>query len=98
MSHAEAATVEVEVVYALPAAAFCEHVVLPADSTVEDALAAVADRPGFNGVNLAELPVGIFGRQVDRVQQLRAGDRVEVYRPLEVDPRTARRQRVQQSR
>ncbi len=35
--------------------------------------------------------VGIFGREVARDQKLRAGDRVEVLRPLAEDPRERRR-------
>jgi hypothetical protein len=33
----------------------------------------------------------VFGRRVDGQHVLRAGDRVEIYRPLKVDPRDARR-------
>lgn len=39
----------------------------------------------------ANLAVGIYGRKVDGSQPLRPGDRVEIYRPLAVDPREARR-------
>ncbi|HEX9708295.1 MAG TPA: RnfH family protein [Steroidobacteraceae bacterium] len=35
--------------------------------------------------------VGIFGREVARDRKLRAGDRVEVLRPLADDPRERRR-------
>ncbi len=37
--------------------------------------------------------VGVWGRKTDPQQQLRDGDRVEIYRPLLVDPKAARRQR-----
>ena len=37
--------------------------------------------------------VGIWGRLVDLRQPLRDQDRVEVYRPLRVDPKVARRER-----
>ncbi len=36
---------------------------------------------------------GIWGRKVAAEQVLRDGDRVEVYRPLRVDPKVARRER-----
>jgi len=39
----------------------------------------------------ATLAVGIYGRKVDGSRPLRPGDRVEIYRPLAVDPREARR-------
>lgn len=36
---------------------------------------------------------GIWGRKVSWTQPVEAGDRVELYRPLKVDPKVARRQR-----
>jgi len=44
------------------------------------------------------LPLGIFGRRVEGAQPLRAGDRVEIYRPLKFDPREARRKAAQAAR
>lgn len=37
--------------------------------------------------------VGVWGRKATMEQPLRDGDRVEVYRPLQVDPKLARRER-----
>ena len=37
--------------------------------------------------------VGVWGRKADLSQQLRANDRIEIYRPLTVDPKVARRER-----
>jgi putative ubiquitin-RnfH superfamily antitoxin RatB of RatAB toxin-antitoxin module len=36
---------------------------------------------------------GIWGRQVPWTHGVQAGDRIELYRPLKVDPKVARRQR-----
>jgi putative ubiquitin-RnfH superfamily antitoxin RatB of RatAB toxin-antitoxin module len=44
----------------------------------------------------ATLAIGVHGRRVDGSRLLSAGDRVEIYRPLAVDPREARRRSVQQ--
>ncbi len=43
------------------------------------------DRPGTT--------LGVWGRKVTLRQTLRQGDRVEIYRPLRVDPKVARRER-----
>jgi putative ubiquitin-RnfH superfamily antitoxin RatB of RatAB toxin-antitoxin module len=43
----------------------------------------------------AALALGVYGRKVDGARPLRAGDRVEIYRPLAADPREARRRSVQ---
>ena len=40
------------------------------------------------------LPCGIFGQVVDDGHQVRAGDRIEVYRPLINDPKARRRNRA----
>jgi putative ubiquitin-RnfH superfamily antitoxin RatB of RatAB toxin-antitoxin module len=39
-------------------------------------------------------PVGILGRRVELDARLADGDRVEIYRPLRVDPKEARRRRA----
>ena len=41
------------------------------------------------------LRLGIWGKLKDATQVLRERDRVEIYRPLRVDPKEARRQRYQ---
>ncbi|MCH7345777.1 RnfH family protein [Pelomonas sp. CA6] len=46
---------------------------------------------------LGELRTGIWGRLQPLDAPLRDADRVEVYRPLTVDPKEARRQRYQAS-
>lgn len=84
----------VEVIYALPDAQHRVHLELAPGTTVGEALAAVARVPPFSGLTLEAVPVGIFGRPVQRDTVLTAGDRVEIYRPLQVDPREARRRRA----
>ena len=42
----------------------------------------------------ARVPVGVFGESVGRELKLREGDRVEIYRPLLIDPKEARRRRA----
>ncbi|MBA2960827.1 MULTISPECIES: RnfH family protein [Ramlibacter] len=58
---------------------------LPAGSSVADALRAC-------GLP-ADGEVGIWGRRTEAAQLLRDRDRVELYRPLLVDPKVARRER-----
>jgi putative ubiquitin-RnfH superfamily antitoxin RatB of RatAB toxin-antitoxin module len=54
--------------------------------------------PDFAGVNLANSPVGLFGKVVGADQALNDGDRIEIYRPLGEDPKIARRQRAKVAR
>lgn len=64
---------------------------LPAGATVADAVQAGG---GWQALGLAQAgPVGIWGRSVPLDRPLHDGDRVELYRPLTVDPKVARRER-----
>jgi putative ubiquitin-RnfH superfamily antitoxin RatB of RatAB toxin-antitoxin module len=66
---------------------------LPEPATLADALAAsglLQRHP-----QAATLPAGIWGRAQPADTPLRERDRVEVYRPLQVDPKEARRLRYQ---
>lgn len=44
---------------------------------------------------IAQLTVGIFGQSVALDTPVKAGDRIEIYRPLLIDPKEKRRQRAQ---
>ena len=45
-------------------------------------------------INLDVNPVGIFNRLCAPDSPVRDGDRIEIYRPLVADPKTARRRRA----
>lgn len=63
-------------------------------STVADALERSGLARRFPEVDLAAAPVGVWSRRCERSAPLRDGDRVEVYRPLRVDPKEMRRRRA----
>ncbi len=48
-------------------------------------------------INLEVNPVGIFNKVCGLDAKVRNGDRIEIYRPLTADPKTARRRRAAQS-
>jgi hypothetical protein len=75
----------VEVVEARPDGAQIVAIRLPEGATVSDALAMA-------GVEANQ--VGIFGKRVGLETRLADGDRVEIYRPLAMDPKEARRKRA----
>jgi putative ubiquitin-RnfH superfamily antitoxin RatB of RatAB toxin-antitoxin module len=89
-----AETIRVEVACAEPDRAFLRAVTLPAGATVADAVAASGLAAAWPGVAIADDRLGVFGRRVVPRQVLHDGDRVEVYRPLLLDPKEARRRRV----
>lgn len=82
------ATIRVEVVLAWPCRHAAEVVTLPADACVGDALAVA----GFATDGIAG--IAVFGERVTPATPLRDGDRVELLRALQADPKDARRRRA----
>ena len=81
----------VEVVFALPDRQVLETIDMPEGATVMEAIEQSGVERQFPDVSFASLQAGIWGKLVERDQVLSDGDRVEIYRPLEMDPREARR-------
>lgn len=69
------------------------HGALEMGATVGDALQRSGILAGLTALDIAALECGIWGRTVPLTHLLRADDRVEVYRALQVDPKVARRER-----
>lgn len=85
---------QLEVVYARPDKAFCIPVELPEGATVADAIHQSGLLQHCPEIDLGINRTGIFGRLCNPEEPVRTGDRVEVYRPLLVDPKEARRRRA----
>jgi len=96
---AETGEITVEVAYALPQRQRILTLKVPAGTAMLDA----AERSGiarlFEGLDLASAKMGIFGKAVadPRTHVLADGDRVEIYRPLTVDPKEARKARARKA-
>ncbi|MCJ0763215.1 RnfH family protein [Variovorax terrae] len=72
-----------------------KSLVLAEGSTVSQALQASGLQQAFPALDLSLAVVGVWGRKAAPGQVLRERDRVEIYRPLQVDPKVARRERFQ---
>ncbi len=79
----------VHVIRAWPRRSECVDLELPDGACVADAIAA----SGF-AFDAAPEGVAVFGELAEAGQLLRDGDRVELLRPLLVDPKQARRLRA----
>lgn len=90
------ANITVEVVLARPERQTVQRVLLPAGSTVQDALAASGLAEELQRAQSGR--IGIYGRAVAAGTVLRDGDRVEIYRPLRADPKELRRARAANKR
>jgi len=82
---------EVELVFALADEQLLRSVDVEPGTTVAEVIAKSDISSAFPEHAIDHLAVGIWGREVGRDQIVKAGDRVEIYRPLELDPREARR-------
>ncbi len=89
---------EVEVAYAMPDEQVLLKVRVANGATLRDAIEASGILKRFPQIDLARDAVGIFGKGAKLDDQLGAGDRVEIYRPLTMDPKEARRKRARQKR
>ncbi len=92
--------IPVEVVYALPHEQVLMPLLLPAGSTIPDAVQASGLAARFPGIHHETTRFGIFGKleKDPAACVLKAGDRVEIYRPLLIDPKEARKARAAKAR
>jgi len=87
-----AETVKVEVVFAGRQSVIRRSLQLEIGATVAEAIRVSGLAAQIEGFD--EMRVGIFSRLVEGATVLRDGDRVEIYRPLRIDPKEARRRRA----
>lgn len=81
----------VEVVYARPDTQELVPVLVPDGATVREVIEKSLILERFPEIDLKVNTVGIFSQPVALDRPVNAYDRVEIYRPLRVDPREARR-------
>jgi len=85
---------QIEIVFALADRQELIGLDIAEGATVADLIARSNLARHFPDVDFAKLQAGIWGNPVERSHTLRDGDRVELYRPLEIDPKEARRLKV----
>ena len=87
-------SLQVQVCYARPGLHILRELGVAPGATLEDAVrqSGVLEEAGVP--DLADCRLGIFGKLRPLDTPLRAGDRVEIYRPLTADPKEARRRRA----
>ncbi len=86
--------ISAEVVYATAERQFVIEVKVPEGSTVREVIEASGVRRKFPEIDIKNNGVGIFGRCVALTRVVAADDRVEIYRPLQADPKEVRRERA----
>lgn len=92
------ARLSIEVCYALADAQTLIAVALPEGATVQQALDASGILQRHPQIDLTTQKVGVFGKLKTLDTVLADHDRVEIYRPLLVDPKVSRQRRVEKTR
>jgi len=88
-----------EVLYAEAGRVWRHMLLLPEGASVAEALAKWRqDCPDWPAAAHSPAALAVFGRVVGPEQALRAGDRLELLRPLPTDPKQARRERAAQAK
>lgn len=96
---ADASMLHVEVAFALPERQWIIGLEVPAGTSARQAVDLAMRDPSFPRLPAETSPdtdLGIFGKRLSDPDHrvLREGDRVEIYRPLQLDPKMARAERA----
>jgi putative ubiquitin-RnfH superfamily antitoxin RatB of RatAB toxin-antitoxin module len=90
--------ITVEVAYALPNTQKIVPVQVPVGTTAIEAAKLSGIDKMFEGLDIDSSDMGVFGKSVKpRVHEMQAGERVEIYRPLLIDPKEVRKQRAEKA-
>lgn len=94
-------TITVEVAYALPDKQKLIALLVEPGTTAYEAVKRSGISKYFPELDIDTAPMGIFGQALGtkglapaKQYELQPGDRVEIYRPLQADPKEARRKRA----
>ncbi|UYZ84597.1 RnfH family protein [Entomomonas sp. E2T0] len=91
--------IKVEIAYALPDQQTLLAISVAEGTTVKQGVELSGILQQYAELDLQNNAVGIFGKRVLRIdqQELQEGDRIEIYRPLQADPKEVRRRRAEKA-
>lgn len=98
MAPNESPAATVDVVYALPDEQRIVAVPFASGLTAEQAVERSGLLEAFPEIAVRPLVLGLFGHAIETDRVLEPGDRVEICRPLELDPRDLRRELLKHGR
>ena len=85
---------QVSVAYVEPGQPLWLNVEVPEGSTVQQAIDLSGILSRCPQLNLRKQKIGIFGKITKLTAPLAEGDRVEIYRPITVDPKTVPQRKI----
>jgi len=90
--------ISVEVAYALENEQLILELQVDLGTTLEQAVEQSGILQTYPEIDLGKNKLGIFGKLGKKTAEIKAGDRVEIYRPLIADPKEVRRKREAQGK
>ncbi len=85
--------IKIGVAFATPANQVWYNVDVQKGATIREVIEISGILEQFPEINLENQEVGIFGKVVQLEALPREGDRIEIYRPITVDPSTVKRRK-----
>lgn len=86
--------VAIEVACALPGRQVVVRLEVPVGTTLLEAVQRSGLPGRFPEIEVDPARLGVFGKLRKPDEAVKSGDRVEIYRPLKIDPKEQRRQRA----
>ncbi len=86
--------IKIEVAFATPAKQLIIPIEIKENCTIAEAIHQSTIQEQFPEIDLTKQKVGIFSKQKNLADIVQDGDRIEIYRPLTIDPKEARRAKV----
>lgn len=89
---------KIEVAYASREKQCILEIEVEPGSTIQSAIECSGILEKFPEINLATQSVGVFSKKRSLSDLVHEGDRIEIYRPLLIDPKEARRARAKKKK
>ncbi len=95
MSNSSRSELKIEIVLAFREQQWVQNHLVPSGTTVLELVAESGILAALPDMKLSDFALAIYGRIVKPEHELCDGDRVEILRPLTIDPKQARHRRAQ---
>ena len=90
--------INIEVAFATPKMQQIIALSVTVDCTIQEAILQSGILAVFPDIDLTRQSVGIFSKKRELHEIVHEGDRIEIYRPLTIDPKEARRAKAVKKR
>jgi putative ubiquitin-RnfH superfamily antitoxin RatB of RatAB toxin-antitoxin module len=91
-------SISIEITYALPSKQTLLSLFVTPNTTVKEAIEQSGILQLHPDIDLLTNRVGIWYKTTKLTSQLKAGDRIEIYRPLIADPKEVRKLRAEKAK